>query len=247
MNWRTIPFFRLALPFVAGIWLAAGQEAVLFMGLFWAFPVLFGLLWFFWQRRTGFQTRWVYGATLSVFLFLFGYQLTALHHELNRPRHFKNALSGENYVSGVIQRLRPGENSMRLILKVEHFGSSPDTLLSRTGFLLAYVDLDDRSKSLNYGDKVILKGRIRPIEPPKNPKTFDFAWYMHLNNTHFSIRADSASWENGTISLREASLPLPISSGSAALRSCGNTCPRKTNSPLARRLSWVIKMKFRRR
>jgi len=195
MNWRTIPFFRLALPFTAGIWLAAGQEAFLYPTLFWAFPVLFGMLWFFWQRRTGFQFRWVYGAVLSVFLFLFGYQLTALHHELNRPRHFKDAVSKENYVSGVIQRLRPGENSMRLILKVERFGSNPDTLLSRTGFLLAYVDLDGRSRSLNYGDQVILKGRIRPIEPPKNPKTFDFAWYMHLNNTHFSIRADSLSWE----------------------------------------------------
>ncbi|MDZ4680307.1 MAG: ComEC/Rec2 family competence protein [Saprospiraceae bacterium] len=195
MNWRTIPFFRLTLPFVAGIWLAAGQEVALFKAFFWAFPVLFGLLWFFWQRRTGFQTRWLYGVVLSIFLFLFGYQFTALHHELNRPRHFKDAISQENYVSGVIQRLRPGGNSMRLILKVEHLGSSPDTLLSRTGFLLAYVDLDGRSRSLNYGDQIILKGRIRPIEPPKNPKTFDFAWYMHLNNTHFSIRADSLSWE----------------------------------------------------
>lgn len=195
MNWRTIPFFRLTLPFIAGIWLAAGQEVFLYPAVFWAFPVLFGLLWFFWRRRTGFQSRWVYGAALSVFLFLFGYQLTALHHELNRPRHFKNALSEANYVSGVIQRLRPGENSLRLLLKVEYLGSHPDTLLPRTGFLLAYVDFDARSRLLNYGDQILIKGRIRPIDPPRNPKTFDFARYMHLNNTHFSIRADSTSWE----------------------------------------------------
>ena len=195
MNWRTIPFFRLTLPFVAGIWLAAGQEAILYPSVFWAFPVLFGLLWFFWRRRTGFQSRWMYGAALSVFLFLFGYQLTALHHELNRPRHFRNALSDENYVSGVIQRLRPGENSLRLVLEVEHFGSNADTLAPRTGFLLAYIDFDARSQLLSYGDQILIKGRIRPIDPPRNPKTFDFAWYMHLNNTHFSIRADSLSWE----------------------------------------------------
>jgi len=195
MNWRTVPFFRLALPFIAGIWLAAGREVSLYKPIFLAFPVLFGMLWFFWRRRTGFQSRWVFGAVLSVFLFLFGYQLTALHHEFNRPNHFKNAVSAENYVAGVIERLRPGENNLRLVLKVEHLGSSPDSLSSRTGFLLAYLDLDARSRLLRYGDRVLIKGRIRPIEPPRNPKAFDFGWYMHLNNTHFSIRADSGSWE----------------------------------------------------
>lgn len=195
MNWRTIPFFRLALPFIAGIWFASDPGVCLFKGIFFAFPVLFGLLWLLWQRRTGFQSRWVYGAVLSVFLFLFGYQLTALHHELNRPHHFKDVLSEENYVSGVIQRLRPGENSLRLLLQVDHAGSNPDTLFPKTGFLLAYVDLDARSRLLSYGDQVLLKGRIRPIDPSRNPNSFDFAWYMHLNNTHFSIRADSVSWE----------------------------------------------------
>ncbi|NUO00982.1 MAG: ComEC family competence protein [Saprospiraceae bacterium] len=195
MNWRAIPFFRLTLPFIAGIWLASGQEVTLYpIGLF-AFPVLFGLLWFLWQRRTRFQSRWMFGAVLSLFLFLFGYQTTALHHEFNRPFHFKKDLADENYVAGVIHRLRPGENSMRLLLKVEHLGSNPDSLRPRTGFLLAYLDLDDQSRLLSYGDRVLVKGRIRPIDPPRNPKTFDFAWYMHLSNTHFNIRADSLSWE----------------------------------------------------
>lgn len=195
MNWREIPFFRLLLPFAAGIWFASGPGVALSSGLFFVFPVLFALLWFFWQRRTDFRIRWVYGVLLSAFILLLGYQITALHNELNRARHFKQALGEENYATGVIERLRAGERNLRLVLKVEQIGSQPDSISNCTGFLLAYLDLDARSRSLAYGDRILLKGRIRPIEPSKNPEAFDFARFMHLSNAHFSIRADSVSWE----------------------------------------------------
>lgn len=195
MNWREIPFFRLLLPFIIGICFAAYPEVKLSWPVFLAFPFLFGALWYSWQRRNTFHYRWIYGAVLSAFLILLGYQLTAIHNELNRPHHFQHAIAKENYLVGEIQQLRASEKSMRLLLKVNMIGSTADSMRFGKGFLLTYLDLDARSRSLNYGDRILLKGNIRPIDPARNPKAFDFAHFMHLNNTHFSTRADSASWQ----------------------------------------------------
>ncbi len=195
MNWREIPFFRLGLPYIAGIWLADAFGALLHQGLLFVFPILAALLWFFGARRQNYQWRWVYGFVLNTFLFLLGYQITTLHHELNRPHHFKPAIGSDNYAAGTIQRLRQGENSLRLVIKVAFLGSKPDDLDAHSGFLLAYLELDARSRELALGDQILLKGKIRGIDPPRNPKAFDFSRYMHLNNVHFSIRSDSASWE----------------------------------------------------
>ena len=209
INWRDIPFVRLFLPFALGV---VAAEYGLMLPVFWS-NTLLGLLLLFivfvTVRRVEFRQRFMFGIPLSIFLFLLGSQSVFYRNELNDPHHFQQFLEtneqNEQIALATVTDFSERPNNFRLTLRLQKLGTTADSMHDCTGNVLVYIrkdssdkqgdnqlDKSEGSASLNqnfappqYGDLILLKSKIRGIEPPKNPDAFDFKQYLHRQNIHY--------------------------------------------------------------
>ncbi|HMO40026.1 MAG TPA: ComEC/Rec2 family competence protein [Saprospiraceae bacterium] len=196
INWREIPFVRLLLPFISGILLYIylpgylPQQWLLAVGA-WCAGVLFYLNF----AKTRWQWRWLYGLCLTGLLLAVGWQRTYRHDERHYSDHFQQYLQDENQIAGYIQQLQPtSTGKARAQLRVAAIQDSSASWQPATGHLLVYLD----SKALmawDYGDCIALQARISPIEVAKNPKSFDFARFMHFKNVHYQAFVKPGDYE----------------------------------------------------
>lgn len=188
INWREMPFVRLFIPFSLGI---VGAE-------FWHpnspnfsnITLLLSILCiiFLSFKKTTFQSRWLFGIPLSIFLFLLGFQSVFHHNEKNTSNHFENQLSDsdEKIIVGIVTDRVEKATNFRLTVAVQKMGNEADSLLDVSGNLLYYLKKDSLLKQPpQYGDLILTNGKITAVEPPKNPDAFDFKRYLHFQNIHF--------------------------------------------------------------
>lgn len=76
------------------------------------------------------------------------------------------------------------------ITQVEHQGS---WLPARTHILL-YVEKDNKSLQLAYGDKLLLHTRVNEIAPPENPQAFNYQRYLNNKNIYYQSYCRNAQW-----------------------------------------------------
>jgi len=196
INWHEVPLLRLVLPFIVGILLAIHSTwqppvKLLIAGLL----LIVGALFYLNSARNRWRLRWLYGLTVSVLMIWLGWQLTHLHDELRHANHFTSRLAEQNVVIGEIYEIEPtSTGKARVNLRVENIGIPDSTLQSARGNLLAYLD-STALEQLNYGDRISLLTNISRIEPPKNPKAFDYARYMHFKNVHYQTFIRGGDWQ----------------------------------------------------
>ena len=196
INWREIPLVRVIVPFIVGILMAIFlpilNQVVILPLLIFSFLAGLGLTFV----RLDFRYRWLSGIPLSTLLFTVGYQLTFAHNELNYPNHFQHRLSqGEQIFTGVVTERTEKADYIRLVVAIQQLAQN-DSIYSVSGNLLINFKKDtlrnDSSAQLmptkttaEYGDLLLIKSKIRAIEPPRNPEAVDFRKYWHFQNIHF--------------------------------------------------------------
>ncbi len=196
-NWRPYPFIRLLLPFLIGI-LLANRGAHLLQQYSWVLPLLLLLTWSFdfWQRNR--RSSLGFSLTIHLFLIVFGSWLTIQHNEQNQPQHFKNCLSEENLIQVQITAMPIVEDRIKLRTRVLQIGTQLADLKTANGNLWLYLDHKIPSQSLQYGDQLLIKTKLRPVPPPQNPQAFDYAHFMHLKNIHYQAFVEAHAWQLST-------------------------------------------------
>ena len=197
INWREIPFIRLFLPFALGI---VAAEYGFVLPAFWCNALLgLSLLFivFVAVRRVEFRQRFVFGIPLSIFLILMGCQSVFYRNEGNDPRHFQQFLKPneqtEQIALATVTDFSERPNNFRLTLRLQKLGTTADSMHDCTGNVLVYIRKDSSEKAKNpsekappqYGDLILVKTKIRLVEPPKNPDAFDFKQHLHRQNIHY--------------------------------------------------------------
>jgi competence protein ComEC len=194
INWRELPFIRLFLPFALGIVAAEyGVALPAFLGNALLGLLLLSLV-FVTVRRVEFGQYFAFGIPLSIFLFLLGSQSVFYRNDLNDSRHFrqflKNEADEEQLMLATVTDFSERPNNFRLTLNLQKIGTAADSLHACTGNALVYIRKDSSEKAPpQYGDLILLKSKIRPVEPPKNPDAFDFKQYLHRQNIHYQAFA----------------------------------------------------------
>jgi len=192
--WREIPLVRLFLPFLFGIYLS---EAIPFYQreLLWILPFFLASLYWLSIAQLDFGERWKSGLFSSLFFFLFAYLLTAHYDERRTSNYFTHFLEKETVLIGQVANYPHGNDAfIKIKLRVQHV-QKEDDLLDCTGNVLVYLKQATTNKqSVHYGDKIILKGAINPVPPPKNPDAFDYRNYLHYQNIHHQGFIDTSHW-----------------------------------------------------
>lgn len=196
INWREIPFARLVFAVMIGILLAIflPQQPTAF--IIWTGLLATGACLMILNFITiNFKFRWLYGLSLSLFLLLLGWQRTLNYNELSNKNHFQYQISKNNIIIGEINRIQPtSTGKTRLQLNVEAIQADSDVIKTVNGNLLVYLD-STALDHLQYGDRVSILGSISRLEPPKNPKAFDFSRYMHFQNVHYQAFVKPGNWQ----------------------------------------------------
>jgi competence protein ComEC len=199
IDWRKMPFVRLLICLVTGIVAAeyAPYGTPLSIGVAMVLAIVASIVMVFVKLK--FQHQWLFGAPLSISLFVMGYALVFFQNEKQAADYFGKQLNPSDYKTGhiVLAKITDAterEKNFRLIVSVEKMGTSADSMQDATGNLLIYWrkdSLDTPPQYMpTYGDLIVLNGSIQIIEPPKNPDAFDFQQYWHRQNVHHQTFID---------------------------------------------------------
>jgi competence protein ComEC len=144
-------------------------------------------------QRFHYRYRWIFGVFASLTLFGAGYFHIVRHNEIRRPGHFSEKIKDAHFIIGTIYDA-PGKGArLKVPVRVEAVGQSPDSLKVACGNLLLFLEITPKTDSLRYGDRLAIRATLRPTEPPKNPHVFDYGRYLHFQNIHFQafVKTDS--------------------------------------------------------
>lgn len=189
---KHIPFSRLIFPLIAGILIALNFTAdIKIFGYFLiSFFILFLLGIKFIYKSKNFKHRWIPGVLLNILLILGGAILLQVN-KAEKIRNYNVAVTGEAVIS---EPITEKENSYKSILKNVSFHCN-DTVINEYSDLVVYFSKYDKVNKLNYGDKIIFKGRISEIKNSGNPYEFDYKKYLACKGIVGQVFLKSNSWK----------------------------------------------------
>jgi competence protein ComEC len=194
--WNKYPFFRLIIPFAAGILLAIHlpkPSALEMIHLILICCALF-LAALAGHFLSAYQYRWLSGFFIYVFTFAAGYSLTIVQTEKYYSSHHSNYLNdGQVYVVRVSEPPSERARSVRVFGKVRYV---MDSVTSRRtiGKVLMYFEKDSTALQLEYGDLLMIQTRISPTEPPGNPHQFNYKKFLANSGVYHQAYVRSDSW-----------------------------------------------------
>jgi competence protein ComEC len=192
MNPHGIPYLRFIVPFVAGLALGAWLDTPL-PYLDWGLMIGAALGTLLAVQKFAYRLRWIFGAYVHFLLLGFGYFHIVQFKEIRLPKHFAPQIHACHYFLGTVYEAPSKGTKMKVPLRVEAIGSSPDSYMAATGHVMLFLDLSNFSDSIRYGDRLGFQATVAPTEPPKNPHAFDYARYLHFQNIHYQafVKPDS--------------------------------------------------------
>ena len=210
--WETAPFFRVLVPFVAGIicfdkgWFAPiGSGSFVFIIAF-AFILVLAIIF------SGKTTKGLHLATFAlVFIMLLsaGAGVSFLSDVRNDNNWFGNDLSnGNTYLARITDIPTEKEHSWKVPLNMISSVNN-GKVVPATGHAFLYLYKDASPMLLHKGDSILVPGKWHPIKNAGNPFEFDYATYCRRNGLFYQqtcsvneIRLYSTN-DPGTISLLE--------------------------------------------
>ena len=189
------PIVRLLLPFLAGIITGVSLEANTLLPLsVWISLLLMCLLTaYLLKKRSKIIKDWIFGMTLSVFLFISGYNSVKLHKEILDNTHFAHIQSNGTFIAEVEGHMEEKDFSNKTLLSVTGIKNA-DKFLHAKGRILAYFAKDSLHSAPAEGSTIVFTGDVRPIGPPSNPGAFDYRKYMAISNVYHQVYVDNSSW-----------------------------------------------------
>lgn len=195
MNWSTIPFFRLLLPGLLGLLLAYWMPwaAVALWGSYlFGGVLLLLLLGQYLGRYSPFFWRF-WGVGLQLLLLLGGYIWT--YERVLQPSDQPIPLVWTEFRARVNRLPQPKRKTVQLQLELAHYYEAEKGWRVCQEPLLLYLPKDSQSLALNYGDELVLLGKPRAFEAPKNYGQFDAGAYYGQKG--ISAQMYSKKWQLG--------------------------------------------------
>lgn len=199
INWRSIPFIRLVIPLMIGIWYSNQ------IGKSLPFPLLIltiVIILSFLIIKINFKhyQQWIVGIWLNIVLFLLGWQLMFWNNPTTYSSHYQQFIqqqteSTKYWAIGEIVNIPTTKNTTKIELSIENIGTHQDSLQVVFGKILCYVEADSLAKNLNYGDKIVFQSFINEVEPPKNPHQFDYKQFLKYKKITHQTYLSASSWQ----------------------------------------------------
>jgi competence protein ComEC len=194
-SWHAIPFIRLLVPFVLGVFVALYLPL---NSLILYFVLIFCLLLYFrfnLKRNSAqlFKDQVYIGIIISLLFFLLGYLRTFCHNEQTQPNYFAGKIA-PRYLElvvddGIIEKAK----FYRCYAKVIGVLDSSKHYTSSQGSILFYLRKGQEISKPEVGNHYLVNSKYTEIPSPANPEEFDYKRYLSYRNIYCQLFADSSN------------------------------------------------------
>ncbi len=186
--WETAPFFRLLLPFAAGIlcydrFFAASDCPTYIVAIACALFILYGTLLIVRKRRD--VHAGILFAVLQALIFLCGVAIACLSDVRNDKVWFgKESEGGKSYLVRITDAPAEKEHSWKVPVSVLR-SIKDGQVFPETGRAFLYLYKDMQPMLLHKGDTILVPDKWQLIHNAGNPSEFDYATYCRRNNVWY--------------------------------------------------------------
>ncbi len=183
-----IPFVRLLIPFVSGIFCGYFFESEFAYqhSLLWAvFALLsFAVLILKYKAFSVYRYRWVASVCICLFLLIMGYGLP-LHLSQRFNKDHYSLQKADGLIGVISSEPKLSEGVLRFEADIKGYYFRHRTRFSTGKLLLAVVTDPDHPTELNYGDLLLIPALYDSIEPAYNPAQFDYRHFLEKRQLCF--------------------------------------------------------------
>ena len=185
------PFFRLLLPFIAGIVVAFRFTIPAEFCIPVCMLALTGLCFLVWKRKRMVPHRWgwLYGIFLNAFFFVAGICAVSF-------RSFAPVEQSEEGMWQVVVDEPPVEraNSIKATVRVfANLVGETETVCNER--VMTYFRKDSLSRRLRQGDLLVMDATLDPVVNAGNPHEFDYRGYLARKRIGRSAFVESGHWQ----------------------------------------------------
>ena len=184
------PFLRLLVPLVVGIW--CGDKYPHTFSL-WSCSIAFLLLVLVFVVSNRCFSRWLYGLTISLFLFAIGFQLVSW--QLEQTEYI---FSNKEAVYKVLIQEEPEMKKRSMLCRSVLIGEYVQgTMLHNCqgNLFLLYFPKDSLTFCLRRGDELLISARLSPPKNNGNPDELDYARFLKRKGITGTAYIDAGHWK----------------------------------------------------
>ena len=197
-TWSQLPLVRILLPFIVGIILSLSLtfELKFSLLLIISFAILIFAIIIFYKKFLGdYSKRWVFGLLMNIFMFLFGYKITDNCKVNNRQSDYCNfRTASDTVIATVADPVSERENSVSVLLAFDALKQN-NRWLNVSGKAMTYFAKDSLSKTLKYGDKIIVAAVFSDVSAPQNPGEFNYKQYLSMRSVFSQGFVKQGRWQ----------------------------------------------------
>ncbi|MCF6241662.1 MAG: ComEC family competence protein [Bacteroidales bacterium] len=188
---RKTPFFRLIIPFIAGI-LYRIYFPYFINNAFYCLIIILsvtGIYKYFEDKSPNYHRRWISGILIFIALYFTGFVISNVHLQTNNQFAEYDLFTGK-----IIEIPKETEKSIKAILEINAIKTDSSWQNTKQK-VITYFPKDSISKKLKYGDLLIINTRFRKVQNRGNPYEFDYVQYLASKNIHYQSYIKAGKWK----------------------------------------------------
>lgn len=182
------PFFRLAIPFLAGILFQINYplinvSIIYILSSLFLVALLFGII----KLTRNYSINKIWGVLVSLILFFSGMQLVSIKQQ--NIYYFNN--TEYTFIATLTEQPEEKEKSVKTVLIIDYVIDSINYKTNNTQ-VICYFQKDSSTLNLNLGDQILAKSYLNEIKHSGNPYAFNYKKYLKYKEIYNQcyIKAD---------------------------------------------------------
>ena len=194
MNFKSIPFFKILLPYCIGIFFALQSDSFSNIHLLSLVSFALVIITFLFQKFYKpilFFKKALYTIFVNIFLFLLAFESCYLFNDKNNSNHYSHYIRShsQSFIATIDEVPVISDKFMKLSVKVNVI-ESENTWHYAEGRTIIYVKQDSTLK-LNVGNKLYINSNFSYLNEPKNPNEFNYKEFLESKNVFHTVFAES--------------------------------------------------------
>ncbi len=192
-SWSEIPMFRMAIPFILGIFISTLAENLVFLAITLCLLLIFGF-WLSYKHKPSFKYRYWFGVPLILMWFILGGFSVQIATDFLHKNYYGDFENAEEFGIRVLQSsYRKGDFS-EILGEVESVKDENGRWIPTHG--KAFIRFKDTTLLVHRNSKMVLFAKVLIVDGRNAPGIFDFQKHMaekhiwhqlHVNAGNFKI------------------------------------------------------------
>lgn len=194
-SWHAIPFARVLLPYIIGIFTAIYLPIDVLIPFLILMVSISTLMFFQWSKNEQLvnNKRRLYGFLFSLIWITLGFLRTFYFNEIKKPHHFSNIQKPSFALVSVSEQVVEKAKFYRCYAQVIMVQDSLNKNHKTQGQVLLYFNKTIFKEKPFIGNQYVVSGNFQAIAAPSNPGEFNYKQYLSYHNVHFQMFAQSNS------------------------------------------------------